>query len=76
MLYMGRKVKIGRGTTGCGAPRQIRDLMDMKHEYHGEQTIEEDWWGYPVVPGIEMDLPEGFKVGDKVQVTIIIEKSV
>jgi hypothetical protein len=48
----------------------------MKHEYQGEQMIEEDWWGYPVVPGIEMDLPEGFKVGDKVHVTIIIEKSV
>lgn len=53
----------------------------MKYEIARETVIEEDGWGYIVVPGIEMDIPdrcpplkpEGFARGDKVKVTIIVE---
>jgi hypothetical protein len=40
-----------------------------------ETTIKDDAWGHCVVSGISMNLSDEFKVGDKVTVTIIVEKS-
>ncbi|MBM3299828.1 MAG: hypothetical protein FJY85_07725 [Deltaproteobacteria bacterium] len=47
--------------------------MGNRYEISKVTTIEKDWWGHEAVPGIRMDLPDTFKEGAKVKVTIIVE---